>query len=121
MRRTHLFVETAATPDQRARGLMFRRRLPWDRGILFVFPMPQTGPFWNANTMIPLDVAFYDRDRKLVDVLPLRSIRETSGQVESTPRPSAPYRFVLETNRGWFAAHGLKRGDPLPRLTVLGS
>lgn len=117
----HLFVGTATTPERRARGLMFRRYLPPDHGMLFVFPTPQVVPFWNMNTLIPLDVGFYDRAGRLIDVFPLRALRETSGQVESTPRPNAPYRFVLETNRGWFAAHGLKRGDPLPRITVLGS
>ena len=100
---------------------MFRRYLPPDHGMLFVFPTPQTAPFWNVNTLVPLDVGFYDRTGNLVDIFDLLSILETHGQVERTPIPRAPYSFVLETNRGWFAAHRLKRGDPLPRLTVLRS
>lgn len=100
---------------------MFRRYLAPDHAMLFVFPTPQTDTFWNSNTLIPIDVGFYDHAGKLIDVYALRSIRETRGQIESTPLPRTPYAFALETNRGWFAAHGVKRGDPLPRLTVLGS
>ena len=116
---TDLYVRIARTPEERAYGLMGRTYLPPDHGMLFVFDRLQTGGFWNKNTLIPLDVGFYDAAGRLIEVQALRSIFETDGHVERTPTPSTPYRFALETNRGWFASQGLRRGGLLPKMIVL--
>ena len=113
-----LFVEIARTPEEHARGLMYRTVLAPDHGMLFIFPRPRTSPFWNKSTFVPLDVAFYDAQGLLIDVFDLPSAFETV-RVAYTPSPRAPYVQVLEAPRGWFAARDLGRGSRLPPLIVV--
>ena len=84
--------------------------------MLFAFDSDRSDPFWNDGTLIPLDVGFYDAAGTLIDVFDLPSLTETRGQIRTTPRPRRPYRHVLEANRGWFMANGLRPGSALPRL-----
>src|SRR4029450_8642685 len=63
-----LTVEVAATPAARARGLMFRKELPEDRGMLFVFPDERVLDFWMRNTEIPLSIAFAEASGRIVRI-----------------------------------------------------
>lgn len=108
-----LTVEIAATPETMARGLMFREHLPDDQGMLFVWPRDQVVGMWMQNTLIPLSVAFIDRDyrvRNIAHMEPLsRRVHESDG----------PVRYALEVNRGWFERHGIEPGtriDAMPEL-----
>ena len=64
-----LNVELADTPAERARGLMFRQSLGESEGMLFVFEKPETPSFWMKNTKIPLSIAFFDEDKKLINIV----------------------------------------------------
>ena len=101
-----LRVELALTETQRQRGMMYRRELPADHGMLFVFPRDDRLVFWMKNTVIPLSIAFIDKSggiRRILRMKPLDiSKRYASG---------VPVRYALEVNRGWFARHGIKTGD----------
>ncbi|WP_420587018.1 DUF192 domain-containing protein [Ruegeria sp.] len=61
-------VELAISPQERARGLMFRETMPQRSGMLFVFDPPQPVAFWMKNTLIPLDIIFLDREGTVVHV-----------------------------------------------------
>lgn len=105
-------VEISETHEQRARGLMFRREMANDTGMLFVHDEDEILSYWMKNTYIPLDILYFDRDLRLVsahlDVPPC-------GEQPQCPNyPSAgPARYVLELNAGEAGQLGLKIGDIL--------
>lgn len=102
--RASVTVELAVTPQQRAQGLMYRRALDPDAGMLFIFPADSRTGFWMRNTYIPLDIAYISADLVVID------IRQGTPLDDTILTPSGPYRYVLEVNRGWFAANGLGVG-----------
>jgi uncharacterized protein len=98
-------VELARTPQERARGLMFRKQLDEDAGMLFLFDRTEVLTFWMKNTFVPLDMIFIDADRRVVGVVqgaqPLTTESRSVGQ---------PSRYVLEVNAGFAAQHGVGTG-----------
>lgn len=102
-----LIVEVAATPAQRGRGLMFREKLPDDRGMLFLFPDDRVLEFWMRNTRIPLSIAFADASGQIVRIADLEPFSEQP--VSSV----ALARYALEVNRGWFEQRGIESGDAI--------
>ena len=103
-------AEIANTFESRAQGLMFRKYLGPNEGMLFVFPQADAHCMWMKNTLIPLSVAFIDARGKIV------SISEMQPQTETSHCAAAPAKFALEMSGGWFAAKGLKAGAPLQGL-----
>ena len=98
-------VEVALTDQQRARGLMFRRDLPRDRGMLFIFDETSEHPFWMRNTLIALDLIYLADDRRVVGVV-------TNAEPRTdTPRTvGKPSRYVVEVGGGEAAAHAVGPG-----------
>ena len=101
-------VELAETPDQRARGLMFRRSLAPDGGMLFLFPERERPTMWMANTWLPLDMLFIAADGRIVHLFPNAVPR--SRLTVSSPRPA---RMVLELAGGTARRLGIAPGDRL--------
>lgn len=103
-------VELARTPAEQARGLMFRERLPEDRGMLFIYDQEGWRSFWMKNTRIPLDILFFDGQRRLINWHSAKPCR-------SNPCPgyagNAPAQYVLELNSGKATELGLSPGDRL--------
>ena len=100
-------AEVARTPEQRATGLMHRRELAANDGMLFVFEQAGVQCFWMRNTLIPLSIAFLADDGRIVNVA---DMQRQSGQCSSSARP---VRYALEMNQGWFAKRGLRAGDAI--------
>lgn len=102
-------VEIAADDATREHGLMDRTSMPAGHGMLFVFPDSQVRTFWMKNTLIPLDMLFFDADRKLVTLL------ANVPPCKADPCPvypsTAPARYVLELNAGAAAKLGVHEGD----------
>jgi uncharacterized membrane protein (UPF0127 family) len=95
-------IEVAVTPDQQARGLMWRPVLGPNKGMLFIFGQERGLSFWMQNTLIPLDMVFIDNKGQLV------SIQRQAKPRTRTPRPSdGPARFVLEIDGGEAEALGI--------------
>lgn len=106
-------VELALDDESRARGLMFRPAMPAGHGMLFVHDTTDHLAYWMKNTLLPLDILYFDEQRRLVsvqaDVPPCRS----AGN-DCPVYPSAgPARFVLELNAGMAARLGLRPGAVL--------
>ena len=105
----HFSVEIAATPAEQAHGLMDRTSMPADHGMLFVFPQAQPLTFWMKDTLIPLDMLFFDEAHRLV------TIRADVPPCKADPCPTyastAPARYVLELNAGTAAKLDLRKGD----------
>lgn len=99
-----VMAEIAASPDERQRGLMYRSSLGAEEGMLFVFPAPEVQVFWMKNTLIPLDVGFFDSDLFLITV---RTMEPDDGA--ATHSSNEPALYALEMNKGWFAKKGLRR------------
>lgn len=104
-------VEMARTAQERERGLMFRRELPRDGGMLFV-QAPGPATFWMKNTYIPLDLLYFDADGRLLQVeagvLPC-----VTPTCPIYPSATATVRYVLEINAGEAARRGIRVGDQL--------
>jgi uncharacterized protein len=99
-------VEIAATAEKRERGLMYRRELPPDHGMLFIFPAERVNSFWMKNTPIPLDMIFISRERKIVGI-----VHETVPFSLAGRSVTVPSQYVLEINGGLSRRYGFKAGD----------
>jgi len=98
-------VEISDTPEERTRGLMFRRELDWNEGMLFVFEMEDTLSFWMRNTSIPLSIAFINEQGMIVDIQDMKPF-------EQSPHKSKGLAlYALEMNMGWFEMNGVVVGD----------
>ena len=105
-------VEVADDDAERARGLMFRDRLEAGRGMLFVHEREAPQAYWMKNTRIPLDILYFDGQRRLVSQQ--RDVPPCTLGDRCPPYPSsAPAQFVLELNAGEAARLGLQDGVEL--------
>jgi hypothetical protein len=105
-------VEMAKSRAQHEYGLMFREKLATDSGMLFIFDEEIPLSFWMKNTYIDLSIAYIGKDKKIVDILEMKST--TSIQTDYPSYPSAkPAMYALEMNKGWFTKNHIKIGDLL--------
>ena len=100
-------AEVANTEDTRRVGLMFRKSLPDNHGMLFVFNEPDIQCFWMRNTLVPLSAAFIADDGTIVNI-------EDMAPLTETPHCSTqPVRYVLEMAQGWFDRHSVPVGQSI--------
>jgi uncharacterized membrane protein (UPF0127 family) len=97
-------AEVAADQSNRMQGLMQRRVMGANQGMLFVFPQAARHCMWMRNTFLPLSVAFLDDEGRILN------IEDMQPQTEDNHCAAGAARFALEMNIGWFAAKGLKAG-----------
>lgn len=95
-------AEVAATEPSRAYGLMNRKSLPENHGMLFVFDRTDSHCFWMKNTPLPLSIAFIDDDGTIVNIADMQPFDESSHC------PVKPVRYALEMSQGWFKNHAVK-------------
>jgi uncharacterized membrane protein (UPF0127 family) len=110
----HLDLELARTPEEHQLGLMFREFLPPDNGMLFVYKSQAREAYWMFNTLIPLSIAFIDRDGTIVDIQDMARLNDPSNVQEASLTsypPAAAYWYSLEVNQGWFVQHGVGVGQ----------
>ena len=104
-RTPNVSAELAITEGQRSLGLMYRKELAEDRGMLFVFPSETMRSFWMKNTYIELDMIFMNKRRKVVSIIH-RAIPHT----ETSRRSTKPAKYVLEVPGGLAETWGLTAG-----------
>jgi uncharacterized membrane protein (UPF0127 family) len=110
-----LHTEIAATGQEGEIGLMYRRSMPDNDGMLFVLPLGRA-VFWMENTYIPLSIAFLDKDGKILELHDMKAM-----DLSHTPSDSDQVAYAIEANLHWFALNGIKPGmkiDPPPDLAV---
>jgi len=100
-------TQVAATPEQRATGLMHRKDMPVNEGMLFVFEQPAGQCFWMKNTLLPLTAAFVADDGTIVNLADMKP------QTLDSHCSAKPVRYVLEMNQGWFAKRGIQAGTQI--------
>jgi uncharacterized membrane protein (UPF0127 family) len=109
-----LTAEVASNDSQRSTGLMHRRMLPENRGMLFVFTDVAFHSMWMMNTYVPLSVAFLDRDGAIIN------IEDMQPQTQNTHSAKKPAKYALEMNLGWFAKRGIKPGTKIEGIEKAG-
>ena len=97
-------AEVAATQEHRMVGLMQRRSMAPNHGMLFVFTEAQRHCMWMKNTLLPLSVAFMDAEGRILN------IEDMQPQTETNHCAAKPARFALEMNLGWFKQKGFGPG-----------
>jgi uncharacterized membrane protein (UPF0127 family) len=106
-------MQIAALPAELQHGLMFRKTMGEDEGMLFIFATPQPQGFWMRNTTLPLDIGYFDASGELKEVYPMYPLDE---------RPVASHsrsiQFCLEMNQGWYKQSGVKPGMKLDLKAV---
>ena len=103
-------AEVASTDAERSRGLMHRRMLPENRGMLFVFAEPALHAMWMVNTYVPLSVAFLDANGVIIN------IEDMAPHTQTPHGASRPSKYALEANRGWFRTRGIQAGAKVEGL-----
>lgn len=100
-------TELAITPQQQQIGMMFRREMGTNEGMLFISEDSSQRCFWMRNTLVPLTIAFLADDGTIVN------LADMDAQSDRSHCSAKPVRFALEMNRGWFAKRGLKAGSKI--------
>lgn len=111
-----LKIEHAISSEERAKGLMERRSLDADTGMLFHFPAPQTVSFWMYNTYLDLSIAFIDEKSTLVEIYEMKAYPDLKDETfffNNRVTSKRLVQYALEMNKNWFAKHGIKPGDRL--------
>ena len=103
-------AEVALAPDERSKGLMFRKVLGPNQGMVFLFDQPAVQCMWMRNTLIPLSVAFIADDGRILNV------EDMAPQTEDNHCAAKPARYALEMNKGWFTKHGIVAGAKISGL-----
>ena len=109
-------LELARTPQEHELGLMYRESMPPNGGMLFVYQAQATESYWMYHTLIPLDIAWIDRNGTIVDIQTMPRLRDPNDVAEASRTvytPAAPYWYALEVNEGWFLQHGVGVGQQM--------
>ena len=103
-------AEVAATPEQREQGLMLRKQMAQNDGMIFLFGGPAKVCMWMKNTLIPLSVAFLDKNGKIVN------IEDMQPQTLTSHCSNEYVPYALEMNLGWFKQKNIKPGSIIKGL-----
>ncbi len=104
-------VELAKTMEEKTSGLMFRKELAQNRGMLFIYNQEGYYSIWMKNTLIPLDIIWLNQNREVVFLV--KDAPPTQGDNFARFEPDKPARYILEINAGWIYKMNLKVGDRL--------
>ena len=106
-------VELAITPEARTRGLMYRRDLASNAGMLFVFPQESVQRCWMRNTPLPLDLIFITAAHTVAGV-----VADARPFSEDMLGVSTPSQYVLEVHAGFAARHQITAGDAVEFVRI---
>ncbi|HEY8272701.1 MAG TPA: DUF192 domain-containing protein [Pseudobdellovibrionaceae bacterium] len=107
-----ILVEIAKNHTQYERGLMFRKNLPENEGMLFIFDEEEIRYFWMKNTYIDLSIGYFDKKMGLVDIQEMKAPSVLESRPPSYPS-AKPAMYALEMKKGWFTKNKIKIGQKL--------
>ncbi|MGM0441675.1 MAG: DUF192 domain-containing protein [Elusimicrobiota bacterium] len=110
---TEFSVEIADSSEERAKGLMNRKHLSEDNGMLFVYNKENSRSFWMKNTTIPLDIIFLDSDLEVINIEAADPEPDTSDEDLQRYRSERPAQYVLEINQNRSEEIGLEKGNKM--------
>lgn len=110
VKRAVLQIEVADTPEARSQGLMLRRRLAENAGMLFIFEEQRLWGFWMKNTLIPLSIAYIDTGWKIVDIKDMKVAPDPDVGPFEIYASRKPFKYALEVNQGYFKRKGIAIG-----------
>ncbi len=103
-----LIVEVADNLEKSARGLMYRKNLNENEGMLFIFDSEEPRSFWMKNTFIPLDIGYFNAQRELIDIQTMEpATSEMQTNIPTYPS-KGPAQYALEVQKGWFEKHKIR-------------
>jgi uncharacterized membrane protein (UPF0127 family) len=102
-----LKTEIASTPRESEIGLMYRSSMPDNSGMLFVLP-EGTATFWMKDTLIPLSIAFLDKNGTILEIHDMKAMDQTITRSDSDK-----VAYAIETNLHWFDLNGIKPGTKI--------
>jgi uncharacterized membrane protein (UPF0127 family) len=106
-------AELARTEEEKRTGLMFRKQLGENSGMVFVYEREGRWAMWMKNTYVPLSVAFIDRNGRILNIEDMQPLTLDSHE------SAGPAKYALEMNQGWFAKRSIKPGDRVEGLEKL--
>lgn len=112
-RKITLAVEVASTVETRSYGLMFRKALDENAGMLFVFEQNGKWGFWMKDTLVPLSIGFIDKQWRLLEIQDMAVAVDPQTGPWPIYEPKAAYRYALEVNQGYFQRKGITPGARL--------
>lgn len=101
-------IQIARTEFDRQLGLMFRKSMNENQGMLFIFPDNRVRSFWMRNTEIPLDIIFIDSSKTILNIA-----KNTTPYSDNSYSSSAPAKYVVEVNGGFSDMHNIAQGDKI--------
>ena len=105
-----LSAEVAYKKESRIRGLMYRKSMGENSGMLFVFPEASIHSMWMINTYIPLSIAFLDKNGMILNIIDMSPHTRTKNSA------AGKAKYALEMNLGWFSAKNIKAGKKITGL-----
>jgi len=111
-----LSLMLARTEAEREQGLMYVTDLPPDTGMLFIYSSPASESYWMYHTLIPLSIAWMDRDGTILNIQDMPVLNDPNDVQEAARTvygPNASYWYALEVNEGWFVQHGVGVGQQI--------
>ena len=106
--KTKAEIQIADNEFEEELGLMYRKQMDENKGMLFIFPYSKIQTFWMRNTFIPLDMIFVNPDKKIVTIQ-----KNTKILSDSTYSSTAPAQYVIEVDAGFCDMHNIKDGDKI--------
>lgn len=103
-----LNVELAQSSEQLEHGLMFRKAMPENEGMLFIYKKEMALSFWMKNTFLPLSIGFFNAKKELIDMQDMEPMKSEIQARIPTYESKGEAQYALEVNQGWFKRHGIK-------------
>ena len=108
-----LSVEMAKNSEQQQKGLMYRKQMPANHGMLFVFDNEEVRNFWMKNTFIPLSIGFFNTKKELIDIQDMTPVVSEMQTDIPSYQSTGPAKYALEVNLGWFKKNKVRLGNKL--------